>query len=234
MAEGRQKSTSAGADCGEIEAASTEPVDKAGNALSGLSCDRVERIWRHQCTQASKRGGREKNGEAVAAKPPRRSRWAGGPWEGSGPVHCVGDGGGLDSENAGAEPGTLNHARGAWEGEADVVTGARHRGIAQERSDSTRNGSGAKERRTSSLIFGDALEQPGGCRVGRERRERGMGARRGGESGTSRETSAEASEAKNEQQAALFVGREKNQKRASRPGPKDRTRGRSEGRPAAG
>jgi len=29
MAEGRQKSTSAGADCGEIEAASTEPVDKA-------------------------------------------------------------------------------------------------------------------------------------------------------------------------------------------------------------
>jgi hypothetical protein len=38
-----------------------EPVD------SGLSCDRDERIWRHQCTQASKRGGREKNGEAVAA-----------------------------------------------------------------------------------------------------------------------------------------------------------------------
>jgi hypothetical protein len=29
MAECRQKSTSAGADCGEIEAASTEPVDKA-------------------------------------------------------------------------------------------------------------------------------------------------------------------------------------------------------------
>jgi hypothetical protein len=35
-------------------------------------------------------------------------------------------------------------------------------GIAQERSDSTWNGSRAKERRTSSLIFGDALEQPGG------------------------------------------------------------------------
>ena len=110
-------------------------------------------------------------------------------------------------------------------------------GIAQERSDSTWNGSRAKERRTSSLIFGDALEQPGGSRVGRERRERGMGARRGGESGTSRETSAEASEAKNEQQATLLSGAKKKEKthiRASRPGPKDRTRGRSEGRPAAG
>jgi hypothetical protein len=59
-----------------------------------------------------------------------------------------------------------------------------------------------------------------------------MGARRGGESDTSRETSAdsEASEAKNEQQAALFVGREKN----SRPGPKDRERGRARaGQPPA-
>jgi hypothetical protein len=37
-------------------------------------------------------------------------------------------------------------------------------GIAQpeESSDSTWNGPRAKERRTSSLIFGDALEQPGG------------------------------------------------------------------------
>ena len=39
--------------------AQTKPVDKSGNALSGLSCDRVERIWHHKCTQASKTSGFE-------------------------------------------------------------------------------------------------------------------------------------------------------------------------------
>jgi hypothetical protein len=79
--EGRQtrKSKSSGADCGEFEIG----INKAGRQgrqgaetgprLSGLSCDCVERIWRHQCTQAVKRGGREnlkvENGEAAAAEP---------------------------------------------------------------------------------------------------------------------------------------------------------------------
>ena len=63
--------------------ASTKPVDKAGNALSGLSCDRVERIWRHRCTQVLKKRWIRECGGAAAAKPPRRSRWAGGPREGS-------------------------------------------------------------------------------------------------------------------------------------------------------
>jgi hypothetical protein len=110
-------------------------------------------------------------------------------------VHCVtvGVGGGLDSGKRGsrARDSTMHRVHGRekqmWSKEQGIE------GIAQERSDSTGNGSRAKERRTSSLIFGDALEQPGGSRVGRERRERGMGARRGGESGTSSETSAEAS-----------------------------------------
>jgi hypothetical protein len=45
------KLSSAGADCvqsvASSKSASTKPVDKAGNAPSGLRCDRVEGIWHH-------------------------------------------------------------------------------------------------------------------------------------------------------------------------------------------
>jgi hypothetical protein len=122
--------------------ASTKPVDKAGNALSGLRCYRLERIWHHQSTQASKTGGREKIGKATVAEPPRRSHWAEGPWEGSGLIRdqCTVQGmvasSTADSEyrwsRAGPnaqggrsclQPDTLSHAQSAWEGEANVVRG---------------------------------------------------------------------------------------------------------------
>jgi hypothetical protein len=75
------------------KSASIKPVDKAlaGNALTRhlqatrISGDRIEITWHHQCTQASKEVFAEKNGEAAAAEPLGRY-----PWEGSGPVHCVG------------------------------------------------------------------------------------------------------------------------------------------------
>jgi hypothetical protein len=83
-------------------------------------------------------------------------------------------------------------------------------------------------------LRGRARTTRAASRVRWERRERGMGARQGGESGSIRETIAGASEAKNEQQAALFVGREKNTNTRLEAWAEGQRKGRSEGRPAAG
>ena len=54
--------------------ASTKPIDKAaGNAL--IACDRVERIWRHQCTQVLEEVGSRVRRSRCGGSRWRRSRW---------------------------------------------------------------------------------------------------------------------------------------------------------------
>jgi hypothetical protein len=124
-----------------------------------------------------------------------------------------------------------------------VVAGASIERIAQGRSDSTWNGSGAKERRTSGLGFRDALGQPsrpGGpaaaaSRVGWDRRVGASaewahaGAAPGGESSTSRTTSADKRQeaAKKSMRWVLWPRREKEMR--SSPGPKESKEGRNAG-----
>ena len=133
------------------KAASTKPVDMpAGNALSGLRCDaaalRESGVTVGPRTQASKRGGREKNGEAVAAEPLGRRPKGGLGLGTSAPRLCGGIVAGstrtAENLNSGRgsrlarqarrmpEEGGVAGRQSAWEGEAadhDLVTGARHR-----------------------------------------------------------------------------------------------------------